>query len=247
MSNNQIKTAIVTGSTQGIGLAIAMGLIGENFRVGINGRSSAKVEEICSRSEHFFNASSDVNDENKLTKVKNSVAEKYGFIDLLVCNVGGGKPNPNLPLEEEWERVFKLNLFSAMNTSSNFGELLAPGSGKIIFISSIAGNSKVKAPPAYGAAKLALNSYSKLLAKELAPKGICVNTLLLGNIMFKGSTWEEKMTTHADETIEYLRQSVPLNSFGSTEEVVKWCIFLSQNEIRFTTGAVIPIDGGQIL
>jgi 3-oxoacyl-[acyl-carrier protein] reductase len=247
MAENKLKTAIVTGSTQGIGLAIAHGLAGARFRVGINGRNNSRVEEICSSNDIFFNAASNANDIDSLRAVETHVVEMYDYLDLLVCNIGGGKPNSNLTPEEEWERVFKLNLYASMNTASIFSRILRPGTGKIIFISSIAGHHNVDAPVAYGAAKLALNDFSKQLARDLAPQGICVNTLLLGNMMFKGSTWEEKMSTQPEQVQKYIKQKVPLNAFGSTEEVSRWCIFLSGDEIKFTTGALIPIDGGQIL
>ena len=94
---------------------------------------------------------------------------------------------------EEWQRVLNLNLFSAINFVEIMKEIIPDQTGKIIFIGSIAENSSVDAPLPYGVAKAALNVYSKKIAKELAARGIRVNSLILGNILFEGSSWQKRI------------------------------------------------------
>jgi 3-oxoacyl-[acyl-carrier protein] reductase len=242
---HKIGTALVTGSTRGIGLEIAKGLSSCYSHIGINGRDYKTVTEIVKVDSSFFAAAGDLNSTEELRSIHSDIKSKYGKIDLLICNAGGGSPNNELTYYQEWERVFQLNLFSAVNAASVFVDLITPATGKIIFISSIASNGLTNAPAAYAASKAALNTYVKILARELAPKGICVNALLLGNIMFEGSVWDRNMERDLDGTLKYVKTNVPLNMFGSTDEIAEWCIFLASNKVRFATGSLFTIDGGQ--
>jgi 3-oxoacyl-[acyl-carrier protein] reductase len=239
------RLALVTGSSHGIGLEIASELTGSFDLVGINGRNLKTVDKIVKTNANFFSAVGDASVVSELERIKASVNEMSDGIDLLVCNLGGGKPNLNLSKDEEWNRVMNLNLHSAVRTIGVLGEIVKPAIGKIIFISSIASFPRLHAPIPYMTSKAALNSFSQSVALSMAPRGVCVNTLMLGNIMFPGSTWEEKLSNDSKSTMEYVERFVPLKKFGKAPEIAKWCHFLSSSDITFTTGAIICIDGGQ--
>ena len=117
---------------------------------------------------------------------------------------------------------------------------------KIICISSICGVESIEgAPIGYSIAKSALNFYIKLISRELAEIGVSINGIVPGNIYFKGSTWDLKMKKNPKKTKKYIKNNVPINKFGSTENIFKVCKMLSENNDNFITGSLFKLDGGQ--
>jgi 3-oxoacyl-[acyl-carrier protein] reductase len=241
------RTALVTGSTKGIGLDIAKRLASSFSHLGINGRNLQDIEAVVKSSNKFFPAVANANNLEEVLSLRDLIKSEFGNLDLLVCNIGGGVALKTPADAEEWQRVLNLNLYSAINFVEIMKDIIPDQTGKIIFIGSIAENSSVDAPLPYSVAKAALNLYSKKIAKEFAARGIRVNSLILGNILFEGSSWQKRIEKEPQETLSYIHTNVPLNIFGTTSEIAAWCEFLSSDEIRFTTGATIYIDGGQTL
>jgi 3-oxoacyl-[acyl-carrier protein] reductase len=241
------RIALVTGSTRGIGFGIASKLATEFASVGINGRSIEDTNRLVDENTKFFDARADLNNIKSIELLSERIAAKFGNLDLLVCNVGGGRPVLDSSDIDEWKRVFELNFFSQVNTINYLGPLVRKGTGKIIFISSIATNPRVDAPIPYAVSKSALNSFAEQIAIKYASQGISVNTLVLGNILFEGSVWQEKIQKNELETLKYISSRVPLNDFGSIDEIAEWVSFIASDKVRFTTGSLIHIDGGQSL
>ena len=101
------------------------------------------------------------------------------------------------------------------------------------------------APIGYSIAKSALNFYIKLISRELAEIGVSINGIVPGNIYFKGSTWDLKMKKNPKKTKKYIKNNVPINKFGSTENIFKVCKMLTENNDNFITGSLFKLDGGQ--
>ena len=238
------KTVLVTGSSSGIGLAIAKSFVEYSCNVSICGRSLSKLKAAQSQihSSRFFQCD--------LTKPSDCqrLISQHDHLDILVCNIGSGKSVK--PLQEshaEWQRVFETNLWSATSCIQQATPLLKQSSGVIICISSICGiDCVVNAPLTYSAAKAALNSYVKGLSTVLAVDGVRVNAVAPGNILFPGSTWDQKLCEHTDETNSYIQKNVPLGRFGTVEDVSNTVIFLASNLSSFITGQIIRVDGGQL-
>ena len=116
---------------------------------------------------------------------------------------------------------------------------------KIICISSICGAERIDAPIGYSIAKSALNFYIKLISKELAIKKITINGIVPGNIIFDGSTWDSKIKNNPIKIRKYIKNNVPINSFGTPNDIFEVCKMISENKSNFITGSLFKIDGGQ--
>jgi 3-oxoacyl-[acyl-carrier protein] reductase len=236
-----MKSAVVTGSSRGIGRAIARRL-SKNHKVWITGRSK---NDVSAFSEEIGGTgfSGDLTETGCVSQLAASFAREHGSLDLLVLNLGSGKAPSGLKISKnQLSDVFNLNFFSAVDICSQFEPLMAPGSN-IIFISSIAGCENIGAPPAYSAAKAALLSYMKASSKLLAHKKIRVNAVSPGNIMFEGGTWDVKNQADAEGVNAYIAKEVPLNMFGSPDDIASAVEFIINSP--FMTGHNLIIDGGQ--
>jgi len=134
------KTALVTGSSRGIGLAIAEALHGEGCRVALNSRNSDELENVAARFPGAIAVAGDVTESTEAQSVVSEVLSSFGKLDVVVCNVGGGQSvSPGEETPEEWQRVFGLNLWSATNTVAAARDALADSKGVFVCISSICG------------------------------------------------------------------------------------------------------------
>jgi 3-oxoacyl-[acyl-carrier protein] reductase len=235
------KVALVTGSTRGIGLAIAKRLVDDGFYVVTNGRTTP--EKIIG--EEYIQA--DVTQQDGLSRLIDVVKNKFGNIDVLVCNVGSGKKIDEILPEDRWKHFLSLNLFSAVFLIEALIHESLLKNSKIIGISSIASTKATSAPIEYSAAKAALDSYFKNMAFSNANSGMNFNVLSLGNVLFPGSTWEEKIKINEDWVNSYVAENVPANRFATLDEVVDVASFLASTKCDFMTGSTITVDGGQSL
>jgi 3-oxoacyl-[acyl-carrier protein] reductase len=117
--------------------------------------------------------------------------------------------------------------------------------GSIVFVSSIAGLESLGAPLPYGAAKAALEHYSKDLARRVGKHGVRVNTVAPGNILFPGGTWQRKLDADSPDVMQMISAEVPLGRFGAPEEIGALVAFVSSPKAAFITGACLVADGGQ--
>ncbi|SVA93282.1 uncharacterized protein METZ01_LOCUS146136 [marine metagenome] len=239
---------MVTGSSRGVGRGIAQRLAAEGCRVAVNGRDHQAVSEVVSTLEGSVPVVGDVSTPEGASSVINGTIAALGGIDVLVCNVGGGRSVP--PGEEtfdEWQRVFALNLWSTTNTVEAAISALRASGGSIVCISSICGLEVVRgAPVTYSAAKSALHAYVRGIARPLGGDGVRINAIALGNILFEGSVWSERLTLEGDEVRAMLKTQVALGRFGEPHDVADLVTFLASDRSGFVTGAVWTLDGGQV-
>jgi len=241
------KNVLITGSSKGIGNAIATLLHKEGCNVTINGRNSETLQNAFSSFKDRIHAcTADVTKPEDCTKLIKETVKQWGSIDILVCNVGNGTSvKPGEENFEEWKRVFTNNFYSTVNIIEAAKNELSETHGSIICISSITGIETLGAPITYSVSKAALNSYVKNISKPLAKQGIRINAVVSGNMIFDGSVWEKKSSENPLKVENMLKNEVALQRFGKPEEIANFVVFLSSKKSSFATGALFVIDGGQ--
>jgi NAD(P)-dependent dehydrogenase (short-subunit alcohol dehydrogenase family) len=241
------KKALVTGSSRGIGRAIAEVLQAEGCRVALNGRTTADVTSATSELPDSIGIVGDVCKPNEAQRVISEARTALGGLDILVCNVGSGRSVP--PGEEtfeEWQRVFGINLWSTTNTVEAAREALAVSKGVIICVSSICGVEVIPgAPVTYSAAKAALHAYVRGIARPLGKLGIRINAVAPGNVLFEGSVWSRKLKENESAVVEMLERNVAMGKLGTPKEVADLVAYLASPRSGFASGAVWTLDGGQ--
>ena len=241
------KVVLVTGASKGIGFSISRKFIEEGAKVIITGRNE---EDLVSAVKKMGNSAYyycvDHTDADSIRGLRALINKEFEQLDCIVCNVGSGKSvPPGSETIEEWVRVFDLNFFSATNVIETFKDAIITSKGNFICISSICGKETLEAPITYSVAKTALNNYVNNISKVLGKKGVRINVISPGNILFEGSVWQRKMNENANQTLEYIHEVVPLQKFGQAEDIANLAVFLASEKASFISGANFIIDGGQ--
>jgi 3-oxoacyl-[acyl-carrier protein] reductase len=241
------KVAFVTGSSRGIGKAIADKLYAEGCRVVINGRNSESLANAAKDMPGVTVVQGDVSQPLEAKRVVNEVLSKMGNIDILICNVGSGSSvPPGDESYEEWQRIFALNIWSTTNTVEAARETLSASHGVVVCISSICGNEVVNgAPVTYSAAKAALNAYIRGIARPLGKLNVRINGVVPGNIMIPGGSWDDKLKNNPKRVKQIIESTVTLERFGTVDEIADATLFLCSNRASFITGSCLVVDGGQ--
>jgi 3-oxoacyl-[acyl-carrier protein] reductase len=250
--HNQV--AFIAGSSRGIGKSIAATLLAEGASIVLTGRDEASLKatqvelatpETASR---ILAIRGDFSDTTTIDKAFARTLSHYGRLDHLIANLGtgSGKPGWEQP-EDEWQRLFEANFFASTRlTQAALPHLLAnQNSGSILYISSIVAVEATAAPLPYSAAKAALNNYAKNLARQLGPQKIRVNTIAPGNIYFPGGSWERHLANRRETVESMLQTEVPLQRFGTPDEIASLAAYLCSPQAAFATGGCYVMDGGQ--
>lgn len=240
-----MKVALVTGASRGIGRACALRLAKDGFTVVVNYSRSVEeaqkvVDEICAKGGSACAYKADVSDIAQVKEMFRFITKEYGRIDVLVNNAGIVKDEFILMLNPETlDKCMNLNVKGYFYCAQQAAlKMFRQKSGVIINMSSVSGQFALAGQSVYSATKGAVNSFTQVLAKELAPKGIRVNAVAPGFIateMIDALSEEKKQ--------EYLK-NVPLNRFGKAEEVAAVVSMLASDELSYMTGQVLTIDGG---
>ena len=239
------KTAIITGSSRGIGRAVAKAFAENGASLVIHGTSEKSLialkNEIGKNCEYVAGDISEFSTSEKLTE---KCLEKFGSIDILVNNAGINTRTEFLELEpDEWEKVLKINLTGAFYACKCvIPHMLEKKSGVIINMSSSAG--KTPHPTAslcYGVSKGGIDAMTRKLAYDFAPFNIRVNSICPGPV-------ETDMSLQwTDEYREKILNDIPLKKLGKSEDVANLAVFLASDMSDFITGESININGGKYM
>ena len=238
------KNALVTGSTRGIGRAIAEKLAKSGARVAIVGRDIEKAREAAAAVGNGAQGfACDVTDTAAVTKLISDVEAAFGSIDILVNNAGITRDNLVMRLkDEDWDAVQNSNLrgaFAAIRAVSR--GMMKRRSGRIINISSIIGIIGNKGQANYAASKAGLIALTKSVAKELGSRNILVNAVAPGFI-------ETEMTAAmTPEAREGLGKQIALERLGTPQDVAAAVAFLASDLASYITGQVLVVDGGMVM
>jgi 3-oxoacyl-[acyl-carrier protein] reductase len=238
------KNALVTGSTRGIGRAIADGLSESGARIAVVGRDLGRAEEAASAIGNGAKGfAADVSDTAAVTKLVADVEQAFGSIDILVNNAGITRDNLVMRLkDDDWDAVQNANLrgaFAAIRAASR--GMMKKRAGRIINIASIVGLIGNKGQANYAASKAGLIALTKSVAKELGSRNILVNAVAPGFI-------ETEMTAAMTaEARSALGQQIALERLGSVEDVAAMVAFLASDLASYITGQVFVVDGGMVM
>lgn len=235
------KNVFITGSTRGIGLAMAHKFASLGANIILNGRREIGEELISEFSDYGIQVipiSGDVSDSTDAKRMVEEAIEKLGSVDILVNNAGITKDKLMLKLtEEDFEQVLKVNLVGAFNmTQAVLKPMTKARQGAIINVSSVVGLIGNVGQANYAASKAGLIGFTKSVAREVAARNVRVNAIAPGMI-------ESDMTdVLSDKVKEATLAQIPMKRFGNTSEVAEVATFLARQE--YLTGQVIAIDGG---
>ena len=251
MSALKDRVALVTGSSRGIGAAIAITFAKAGARVVLHGRDEAALDSVRARLTDIgglsMSVTGDVTGAADLVQMRERIVDEYGHLDVLVANAGssGSRPMPIEDItEESWRADIDLNLTGTFLTVKCFlPGMKERGRGSIITVSSAAGRRpSAQTLVAYGAAKAGVQIFTQDLAAQVGPYGIRANCLAPETILTE--TNEQWIPADVQRS---LAESHPLRRLGTPEDVARAALFLASDESNWITGVIVDIAGGSVL
>jgi len=242
--------ALITGASSGIGSATARMMARGGVRVAVNycqNQSGAEstVEEIRKTGQEAFAIRGDVSSRTDVETIINSIRQRWGRIDILCNNAGSTleRYTVNQMPEDHWDRIMAINLKSSFLCAQGvWEEMVERRSGCIINVTSVSAHTGGGPEnSAYSAAKGGLVTFTKALAKELAPYHIRVNAVSPGVIATEAH--RHTPPVYVQKAID----TIPLGRAGTPEEVAEVILFLASTAARYITGEIIEVNGGQLM
>lgn len=237
------KVAVVTGGSSGIGLAIARRLIAEGATVVITGRRQAALDDaVASLGGTTVGIAAEVGQSSSLAKLYSEVRNRFGRIDVLIANAGGGVHAPLGKItEEQMDQQFSTNVKGVVLTIQGALPLLRSGSS-VVIIGSTASMDPGPTMSIYGATKAAVRNMVRSWVIEMKGTGVRINVLSPGPT--NTASLREAFGEHAEEGLAYLKAKSPLGRIGEPEEIASAVAFLASDASSYINGVEIFADGG---
>ncbi len=242
------KTVLITGSSRGIGRAIALKLAEGDYNIVINykerkDKADEVVDIIRSMGKDCIAIGADVSDYSQVEKMFDKIFDRFGKVDILVNNAGISVYGLLQDITiDDWHNVYGTNvngMFYCTKLASP--KMISQKYGKIINISSMWGIVGAACESLYASTKGAINSFTKSIAKELAPSGITANVVAPGVVL------TDMLGQLGEEALEIVRQETPLNRHSEPEEIAEVVDFLLSEKGDFFTGQIISPNGGLVI
>jgi len=241
------RVAIVTGSGQGIGYAVALELARRGAIVITNDLSGCcaedTLEEVRALGSDGLAITADVSDPAQVESLVDAVIARFGKVDILVNNAGTTRDNLMIRMpEEDWDLILRVNLKSAwLCSKAVLRPMMRKRYGRIINMSSVSGIAGQAGQTNYSASKAGLIGMTKALAREVASRSITVNAVAPGFIQTKLT---EKLP---QDILDTLVSNIPLGRWGTADDVSYAVAFLASEQAGYITGHVLSVDGGLVM
>lgn len=246
----QGKTAIITGGSRGIGYAITEAFIREGARVAVCGSRPASAEKAAEKLRAVYPAADilplgvDVADSSSVSLMVDAVMKKWGRIDILVNNAGVTAAKPITEMSDaDFTDMLNINLVGPFLCTREVARvMIAQKGGSIINTSSMVGTYGGRNQTAYSTSKFGVNGLTKSCAKELGPFGIRVNAVapgVVGTDMVAASVTDAMMAA--------MQAITPLGRMADPKELAGAYVYLASDDASFTTGMILPVDGGIVM
>lgn len=237
------RTALVTGGTRGIGLAISVGLKAAGYAVAANYGGNDAAAKACEEETGIRCYKFDVSDFQAVGDGIAQIESDLGPIDIVVNNAGITWDAPFHKMsQEQWQKVIAVDLDSAFNVTRQIWEgMRERGFGRVINISSINGQKGQFGQVNYSAAKAGLIGFTKALAQEGAKKGITVNVICPGYID------TEMVRAVPENVLQSIISTIPVGRLGKAEEIASLCVYLASDDAAFMTGSTLTMNGAQYI
>ncbi len=239
------RAAVVTGAGRGIGAATAVALAEAGADVVVSSRTGSQLAEVVAQVEatgrRAVAVEADLSDLDAAAGLADAARDAFGRLDIVVNNVGGAMPRAFTHTSPRYmEEAFHFNVSTAHAlTRAAAPLLLASGNGAVVNISSVMGRVSGRGYVAYGTAKAALSHYTRLAARDLAPR-VRVNAIGVGSV----ATSALELVLDDEATRTTMEQSTPLQRIGDVTDIAATVLFLASDAGAYITGKVVEADGG---
>lgn len=237
------KRVLITGGSRGIGEKCVYEFTNAGYEVFFTYNKSEDNAAEIENKTGAVKIKADISRADDVKRMADYIHQNYGSIDAIINNAGISQQKLITEISEnDWDRMFDVNVKGTFLVTKAFVlDMINKKSGKIVNISSMWGVTGGSCEVHYSTSKAAVIGFTKALAKELGPSGICVNCVAPGVI-------DTEMNKHlSQEDLDCLKEETPLERIGTPEEVAKVVLFLCGSESSFITGQVINVDGGMVI
>lgn len=241
------RTALITGSSSGIGRAVALSFAREGAEVVINGRDENKianvVKEVAALGHRVLGIRANVGSFTEVGAMVDKAIKEFGHLDIIVSNAGVFHHESFLKMsEEEWDEVLTVDLKGTFNCCrAAIGHMLTQKWGRIICITAISGLTGYPNMTHIAAAKTGAHGFAKALAQEVASSGITVNVIAPGLVD------TPILVNMTEAEIAQYAKSIPVGRIGKPEEIAEACVYFASEQAAYTTGQILNMSGGGLI